>query len=190
MRDINSAWNIAEQKRHSPPCLCLSINILALTPRESRGWLEHGGLHAATVVSPSLPLGTLSLTLGAEVGLQPGEKQVPCFPGALHPCTLLRPCTPVQNSSSSQALGISESSQHAIGPGFHLPTPLGGQGTNHYCFRGKGLGPGHEIRACGAFCHSSHHLCEEHARGSWIISALCLSCYQLLAISAPDRHRG
>lgn len=94
MRDINSAWNIAEQKRHSPPCLCLSINILALTPRESRGWLENGGLHAATVVSPSLPLGTLSLTLGAEVGLQPGEKQVLCFPGVFVHFSGSMPCSP------------------------------------------------------------------------------------------------
>lgn len=68
MRDINSAWNIAEHKRHYSLCLCLLINTLAFTPR-GRGWWSKGGLHPADAVSPSLILGTLSLAPGAEVNL-------------------------------------------------------------------------------------------------------------------------
>lgn len=157
MGDRNSAWNIAEHKRHySPLRLCLFINIFVLTPGR-RGWWSKRGLHPVTVVSSSLILGTLSLALGAEVNLSPSDSQVfgflcvcvlfldstPCTPAPLHPSILKGPCTPVQmfplprcwahlKVPSVQLFLVCIYSLHLLS--------VGGQEASHYCFPREGLG--------------------------------------------------
>lgn len=76
--------------------LSLPVHKHLCTHTREQRLVEQAGLHPVTVVSLSLILGTLSLALGAEANLSPGENQVFGFPRCLHPLLsiqALQPCT-------------------------------------------------------------------------------------------------